>query len=105
MKPAPPSLAPGEWAGMRVAGRLEAGASRTHGAGDKRDHDQECAKGGDLGDVAQGVKGDGMHFSLLDRGKFMICSLYVHVKVARREPAPVRESWLTQRKAVGAIRY
>ena len=71
---------------MSVAGRLEARASRTHGAGDKRDHDQKRAKGGDLGDVANGVKGDGMHFGLLDRGKSTICSLSVRVKVTRREP-------------------
>ena len=79
--------------------------SRPDRAGDERDHDQERAEGGDLGDIAQRVKGDGMHFGLLDHDKFTICSLIVQVNAARREPAPVRESWLTQRKAVSAIRY
>jgi hypothetical protein len=50
-----------------------------NGAGDERDHDQERSKGGDLGNVAKRISGDGLHLGLLDLDKFMICSLLVRV--------------------------
>ena len=58
---------------------LSFSASRADGAGDERDHDEERPESGDLGDVAQRVSGDGLHLSLLDLYKFMICSLIVRV--------------------------
>src|SRR5579863_616724 len=65
-------------------GPLNGEASRANRAGDKGDHDQERAKSADLGDVAQGVYGDGVHLDLLDHARFILCSLYVRVKVGRR---------------------
>jgi hypothetical protein len=90
-------------AGVRVEGGRGRGlwmtpqflASRGDGAGDKRNHDEERPKGGDLGDVAQRVSSDGMHLGLLDLGKFTLCSLIVHVNSTEEAHRPKRAAWLT----------
>ena len=69
--------------------------SRADGAGDERDHDQERPEGGDLGDVAQRVSGDGVHLGLLDLYKFMICSLLVRVQLNPASASSEPDAWLT----------
>ena len=55
-----------------LAGSLSP-ALRDDGAGDERDHDEERPKGGNLGEVAQGMSSNGVHLGLL----IVVSSLYV----------------------------
>ena len=54
-------------------------------------HDEERPEGGDFGDVAQGMNGDGVHSGLLDHVRFMLCSFLVPVNSTGAVRRPKRE--------------
>src|SRR5271166_2387215 len=72
--------------------RRKGGASRAKCAGGERDHDQERAERGELGDVAQGMDGN-VYFGLLEHEKFILCSCYVLVNGDGSHLLP---EWLTR---------